>query len=213
MKRINNQLFSFLLLLFLLACRSKNEKAAEKNKLPAKDTSAFIGADNIPNPYSPVDISPMDISYYPVDYPILKMTGRIRISPEIRLIYSRPHLQGRALFHELLKYGQPWRLGANEATEIEFYHDVVIQHKKIAAGRYVLYTIPEESNWIIVLNTNIDTWGLKQDSTKDAGRFEIPESANGTSLEYFTMVFEKTATGANLVIAWADVVAKLPIEF
>ena len=212
MKRINNQLFSFLLLLFLLACRSKNEKAAEKNKLPAKDTSAFIGADNIPNPYSPVDISPMDISYYPVDYPILKMTGKISTAPVIRLIYSRPHLQGRAVFHELLKYGQPWRLGANEATEIEFYHDVVIQHKKIAAGRYVLYTIPEESNWIIVLNTNIDTWGLKIDSTKDLQRFEIPVTRNNPKLEYLTLVFEKSRIGADLIIAWSDILGRLPIE-
>ena len=155
----------------------------------------------------------MDMSYFPVDYPKIKMANANVPPPVIRLIYSRPHLQRRPLFNGILKYDEPWRLGANEASEITFYKNVTVQGKRIKAGRYIIYGIPHHDKWTIILNSNIDTWGLKQDTTKDVGRFQIPISTNGTSLEYFTMVFEKADTGANLVIAWADIVAKLPIAF
>ena len=165
------------------------------------------------NPYASVDISPMDMCYFPVDYPKIKMANPKVGPPVARVIYSRPHLQRRALFNGILKYGELWRMGANEATEIDFYRTVSIQGKKIPAGRYILYGIPQPDKWTIILNSNIDSWGLKQDPAMDVARFEVPVSTNGITLEYFTLVFEKTNTGADLVIAWADIVARLPIEF
>ena len=205
--------FPLLLLLFMNACRNNSDKPGENNNLPKQDSTSYINPENIPNPYAGMDLSPMDMSYYPVDYPILKMTGSISTAPVIRLIYSRPHLQGRKLFHDLLKYGEPWRLGANEATEIHFYRDVNINNKIIPAGRYVLYCIPNETKWTIVLNNSIDTWGLKIDSTKDFQKFDIPVTRNNLKLEYLTIVFEKTGKGADLIIAWSELLARLPIEF
>src|ERR1044071_9686518 len=98
-----------------------------------------------------LDKSPMDMSYYPVDYPKLKMSGSTE--PLIaRVIYSRPQKNGRTIFGDLIKYGSVWRLGANEATEIEFFKDVTITNKKVQKGRYVIYCIPHENNWTLVLN-------------------------------------------------------------
>ena len=192
MLTIARRILSFLFLITLLSCNSKKEQPVINDSgLNKNDPTSFISPENIPNPYAGVDISPMDMSYYPVDYPILKMTVSSTPSPVMRLIYSRPHLQGRTLFLDLLKYGQPWRLGANEATEIDFYSDVTIQEKIIPAGRYILYCIPQEKKWDIILNTNIDTWGLKTDSTKDFQHFSIPVSHNNPKLEYLTMVFEQ----------------------
>ena len=199
-------------LVLLLACQDKKRPSGETSKMTA-DTTAIAKPENFSNPYSAIDVSPMDMSYYPADYPKLKMTNSISGPPVMRIIYSRPHLQGRKLFHNLLKYGEPWRLGANEATEIQFYQDVTIQNKKIKAGRYLLYCIPQETAWTIVLNSNVDTWGLKIDSTKDLNRFEIPVTHNNLSLEYLTIVFEKTNQGAILLMAWADIKAELPVNF
>ncbi|MCW3116706.1 MAG: hypothetical protein JWM28_788, partial [Chitinophagaceae bacterium] len=97
---------------------SKNKKAAPRLQL--KDTT-LAENETRRNPYSPIDVSPMDMSYYPVDYTKLKMTGSIKEPPAARVIYSRPHLQGRELFHGLLNYDEPWRLGANESTEIQLF--------------------------------------------------------------------------------------------
>jgi len=134
-------------------------------------------------------------------------------APVARVIYSRPHLGGRTLFGGVLKYGETWRLGANEATEIQFYKDVKIQNRRIPAGRYTLYCVLAEDKWTIAINSAIDTWGLKQDSTRDVARFEIPVTTGNIKLEYFTIVFEKSDKGAELVFGWDDVIARLPIEF
>jgi hypothetical protein len=208
-----NKIFGILIcFIFLLSCDDKKKSSVETTKT-TNDTNSIVKPENYSNPYSPIDVSPMDMSYYPVDYPKLKMTNSINTPPVIRIIYSRPHLQGRQLFHNLLKYGEPWRMGANEATEIQFYQDVTIQKKKIKAGRYILYCIPQENNWTIVLNGNVDTWGLKIDSTKDLDHFEIPITHDNPSLEYLTIIFEKADHGAKLLIAWDDIKAELPIEF
>jgi hypothetical protein len=152
------------------------------------------------------------MAYFPVDYPKLKMANTIATPPVMRVIYSRPHRGGRIIFGNLLKYGEQWRLGANEATEIEFFREVIIQHKKIKPGRYLVYCIPFENKWTIILNRNIYTWGLKIDASKDLERFDIPVSPASVNFEYFTMAFEKTATGADLIMAWDDTEARLPIN-
>lgn len=196
------------------ACNQVDQAGASKTlqpRLPDSITSQRTEPE--PNMFASVDVSPMDMSYFPVDYPKLKMAN-IKVAPPVaRVIYSRPQLARRPLFNGIIKYGEPWRLGANEASEIQFYQPVKIQGKKINPGRYTIYGIPQPETWTIVLNSNVDTWGLKQDTTRDVARFEIPVVTNGASLEYFTMVFEKAEKGTNLVIAWADVVARLPIEF
>lgn len=213
MEKVKHHLAFILFIFCAFACEQKQKEEPAEQKAKPVDSIITQQADITVNTYANVDISPMDMSYFPVDYPKLKMANANIQPPVIRLIYSRPHLQRRILFNEILKYDEPWRLGANEASEIQFYKNVTIQGKKIRAGRYTIYGIPHHDKWTIILNSNIDTWGLKQDSTKDVGRFEIPISTNGASLEYFTMVFEKMDKGANLIIAWADIVAKLPIEF
>jgi hypothetical protein len=197
----------------LAACGGSEEPKENKKETPKPDTGIIKKADNRVNPYVQADVSPMDMAYYPADYPKLKMAGQIAGAPLARVIYSRPHLQGRHIFREVLKYGEPWRLGANESTELELYTSATIQGKKIKAGRYILYCIPQETKWTIVLNTNIDTWGLKQDETKDIARFEVPVTKTNNSLEFYTMLFEKTGAGTNLLMAWDDAEIRLPIVF
>ena len=201
------------------ACGNKKTNSEEKPTTTPPDTSRIVVADSKINPYAIVDVSPMDISYFPVDYPKLKMIDPIAIGsipvppPVARVIYSRPHLQGRHLFTDLLKYGEPWRLGANESTELDLYTEATIQNKKIKAGRYVLYCIPQPDSWTIVLNSNIDSWGLHPDATKDIARFSIPVKQTTNRLEYFTIIFEKTTSGADIVMAWDNLEAKLPLTF
>ena len=203
-----------LVFIFLFSCNNEKENnTINTDKISKADTSSKVKPEKKINSYAPVDVSPMDMSYYPADYPILKMSDSIHTAPFARVVYSRPHLEGRKLFHDLLKYGEPWRLGANEATELSLYKDVIIQGKKIKAGRYVLYCIPQQDKWTIILNSNIDSWGLHPDASKDIARFIIPAIHTSSSFEYFTMIFQQTATGADLLMAWDNVEARLPLSF
>ena len=198
--------------LFLYGCSNKETKPA-KTTIISSDSPGIKLQAKTENLYKDVDISPMDMSYYPDDYLKLKMANAISTPPIARVIYSRPHLQGRQLFRDVLKYGDRWRLGANESTELDLFTDAVIQGQKLKAGRYVLYCIPEPDKWNIIFNSNIDSWGLTQDTTKDITRFVIPVKKTANHLEYYTMLFEKTNTGAELLMAWDNLEARLPFRF
>ncbi len=200
--------------LLFFSCENKKEKSnIDVTNVAKEDSSVVVKREKSINSYAPVDVSPMDISYFPADYPKLKMSNSTTALPQARIIYSRPHLQSRKLFPDVLKYGEPWRLGANEATELDFYKEVIIQGKKIKAGRYILYCIPEQEKWTIVLNSNIDSWGLHADPSKDIARFIVPINLTSNSLEFFTMVFQPGAGSTDLLMAWDNVEARLPIQF
>jgi len=202
--------YAFFASIIFFSCASKSKTNNAGQSFSKNDTSIAAPSSN---PYSVVDISPMDMSYFPVDYSKRKMAHDISTPPVMRVIYSRPHKQGRVIFGDLLKYGERWRLGANEASEIEFFENVVIQNKKINAGRYVIYCIPYPEKWTMILNNDVFTWGLKIDSTKDLLKFDIPIKKTSTNFEYFTMVFQPITHGAELVMAWDDTEARLPINF
>jgi hypothetical protein len=203
-------LFIGLLIIFSSCSDHEFEKPAST---PHKNDTAIIKT-KTQNPYAPIDLSPIDISYYPTDYPIQKMTGNKKTSPVARVIYGRPHKQGRKIFGNLLPYGEAWRLGANEATEIEFFQPVSIQGKKVAKGRYILYSILYEDRWTIIFNNNLFSWGLKPDAAQNLSQFDIPVEQSGHSIEYFTMVFEKAADDTtNLLMTWDDVIVRLPIKY
>lgn len=160
-----------------------------------------------------LDKSPMDMCYYPIDYPKLKMSGNVTEPLIARLIYSRPQKNNRVIFGNLIKYGAAWRLGANEATEIEFFKEVNITGKKVQKGRYVIYCVPQENNWTIVLNSDLYTWGLKIDSTQDQYKFNIPVARTRFPYELFTMEFEKADKGMQLNMEWDSLKASLPITW
>lgn len=211
--KLVSSLFLFFILLTAVSCSpKKNEKTTIPDQ-PKKDSISQVNTETPYNPFMAVDVSPMDMTYFPVDYTKLKMANPSVGKPLARVIYSRPHLQGRQLFSEVLKYGEPWRLGANEATELELFKDASIGGKNIPAGRYILYCIPQENKWTIVLNSNIDSWGLHPNASSDIARFDIPSTTNGNRLEYFTMLFEQKGEKAELLMAWDNVEARIPFQF
>ncbi len=159
-----------------------------------------------------LDKSPMDMSYWPANYPLLKMSGKAKELPVARVIYGRPLKNGRTIFGGIVKYNELWRLGANEATEIELFSNVKIGSKALAKGRYTVYCIPAENKWTLIFNKDNYVWGsFTYDSKKDVLRAEADIDRNTETVEAFTIYFDETKTGANLVILWDDTKAILPI--
>src|ERR1700744_3913292 len=161
-----------------------------------------------------LDSSPLDISYYPVNYPVLKIQDKVNEPLIARVVYSRPQKRGSKLFGDLISYGQIWRLGANEATEIEFFQDVKIDGKTVKKGRYTLYALVNEDKWTLIFNKETDTWGaFRYDSSKDLLRTTITVEKQANITEAFSIAFQKVEKGADLVITWDDVQVKLPIAW
>lgn len=159
-----------------------------------------------------VDKSPMDMCYFPHQYPVLRIQDKVAGPPVARVIYSRPQRSGRVIFGGLVKSGEVWRLGANEATEIELFRTVRIGGKKVRSGRYTLYAIVNETSWTLILNKDTDTWGaFKYDPKKDVLRTEVPPQKLDPPWEFFSVFFEKTGSGCQLVIGWDTVKITVPI--
>lgn len=151
--------------------------------------SAQLNSSNLPPP----DKSPLDMSYYPVNYLILTIQDKAAEPMVMRLIYSRPQLNGRKIFGELQEFGKVWRPGANEANEIEFFKDVKINGKKIKKGRYTLYAIPFQDKWTLIVNKETDIWGsFPYDQSQDIMRMNLPAMKNEIT-EAMTIVFYKSS--------------------
>ncbi len=164
---------------------------------------------NVPD----LDKSAMDASYYPANFPLLKIRDKVTTPLAVKLIYSRPLLKGRAMFGDLLPYSKVWRMGANEASEIEFFKDVIIGGKTIKKGEYSIYAIPEPTEWTIIINTENDIWGsFKYEESKDVVRVKVPVTSIANSIEAFTVFFHDSKGGCELVAAWDKVMVKLPIQ-
>lgn len=159
------------------------------------------------------DKSPLDISYAPYNYPILKIQGKqISNQPLARVIYSRPQKNGRLLFGGEIKYNEVWRLGANESTELELFRNASIGGKPVAKGRYSLFCIPTPDKWTLIISKDVYSWGAfiyKQQN--DLLRIQVPATRQpGQAVEFFTMYFNESN---NLVILWDDVKVVTPFKF
>jgi hypothetical protein len=160
----------------------------------------------------PLDKSPLDVCYFPDNYPKLKIQGKASDPLMARVIYSRPGKDGRVVFGELIAFGKLWRLGANEATEIEFFQNVKIGNDKVKKGRYTMYTIPEAGNWTVIFNKENDTWGsYGYDAKKDIAKIIVPVQSITESVELFTIDMDKINNGFNLNISWDNTKISLPI--
>ncbi len=162
----------------------------------------------------PVDKSPLDLVYFPLEYPSLKIKGNIE-PLRMRILYSRPNKNNRQLFGaDIVPFGKVWRLGANEATELDLFCDAKIGGKKIPPGRYTLYAIVNEKDWTFIINKETDTWGaFKYDPTKDICRVRAIVQPLDTPIEALTIDLEKAKGGVNIVVGWDKTSATLPVLF
>jgi hypothetical protein len=136
----------------------------------------------------------------------------------IRINYGQPSKKGREIFGKLVPYGEVWRLGANEATEITLSNDVTVAGKALKAGRYTLCAIPQPNSWTIVFNSKLGQWGaFFYDQKDDVLRVDVPASSADAVTEKLTLTFDtpKTAEGtatntANLSILWDKTTVLVP---
>lgn len=129
----------------------------------------------------------------------------------VKVAYGQPSKKGRAIFGELVPFGQVWRLGANEATEITFAKDGSFGGKPVKAGTYTLYTIPEKSAWTFILNSSLKQWGAyKYDSIKVNNVVEVkaPVAKTSAPVEKLTI----TLPANKLVVEWDETHVEVPVK-
>ncbi|MFV9482989.1 DUF2911 domain-containing protein [Christiangramia sp. OXR-203] len=153
--------------------------------------------------FSKVDASPMDLALY-----------RDQDDAAVaRVIYSRPQKRNREIFGKLVPYGEVWRTGANEATEVTLYKDMKVADATVKAGNYTLYTIPGEKEWTVILNSKTNTWGSYEYTDKeDKVRINVPVRKAPNTIESLSMAFQEAKNGADLLIGWDNSYVKVPFK-
>jgi len=151
-----------------------------------------------------MDASPMDLA----------MARPDRNTPPLaRVIYSRPQKKGREVFGELVPYGDVWRTGANEATELTLYVPMLIGGRKLPAGTYTLYTVPGPDKWEVIINGDTNVWGsFSYKLEKDIVRISVPRRIAPAPTESLSMVFRPENDGTTLMIGWDTTYIEVPFK-
>ena len=132
----------------------------------------------------------------------------------IEVVYSRPSAKGRKVFGDLVPYEKMWRTGANSSTKLSFTEQVEMGGKKLDSGMYVLYTIPGEESWEIVINKGIKNSGLDgYKESEDVVRFKVPAAKTKAKTESFTMQFANIKPeSCQLEMIWENKLVAIPIN-
>lgn len=133
----------------------------------------------------------------------------------LKITYSQPHKRERIIFGKLVPYGEVWRTGANEATEMTISRDILINNLPLKAGTYSLFTIPERDSWIIIINSELGLWGsYNYNSKMDVIRFTIPvQLMQGAVYEPFSIMIDQKNDKAEIILAWDTVQVRIPVQF
>lgn len=141
-------------------------------------------------------------------------TGKIKAAT-ITINYSSPAVKGRKIWGGLVPYNKVWRTGANEATLFETDKEIKIEGKTLPAGKYSLYSIPGEKEWVFIFNSQTGQWGVKEneETTEDPAKDIIRVTVHPEKSADFNerMKFEVTEKGFTLF--WENLMVPVAIKF
>jgi hypothetical protein len=147
----------------------------------------------------------------------------------VSIVYGQPYKRGRNNIFgtkesgAVVPFGERWRTGANEATEITVTRDVLIGGKPLRAGTYSLSTTPGPQSWTIHFNSRLGLDGLgtfadNKFTPVDLGPTDVlVVTAKAVQLpadkevDQFTISLERTAGGADMVMRWILTEVRVPI--
>jgi len=152
-------------------------------------------------------------------------------STYVKVTYGRPYIRGRKVFGDpsdgetyLVPFGQVWRTGANEATEITVTGPVAVAGERLDAGTYAIFTVPGASSWTIRFSPQLglDGTGMLDaatgaftadvyDPAMDVLSVEVPSGATEEVVDNLTIAFEPAGAGADMVLRWERTEVRVPL--
>ena len=139
----------------------------------------------------------------PLDTSVFKENDK-----EVTITYSKPFKKDRLIFGNesdgaLVPYNQYWRTGANRHTIINTNSDLNFSDNILLAGEYSLYTIPGESTWKVVINSDNGFFGIVQpDASDDLFSFDAKSSILDDSVEQLSIDFVTDSIGSSIRLRW-----------
>lgn len=132
---------------------------------------------------------------------------------EITIEYGRPQVKGREIWGKLVPWRRVWRAGANEATRITFNRDLLIEGRKLAAGEYSFFVVPDEREWTVIFNRVAHQWGaFNYNPEFDALRVPV-NPQNTAHVEWLSFdIIPTDKRGAHLMLRWEKLQLALHVE-
>lgn len=132
---------------------------------------------------------------------------------EVEVEYHRPSVRGRKIFGDVVPFGEVWRTGANQATTIQFSLPIKFGGVEVDSGKYALFTVPNEKEWIVILNKNYGQWGSDAYEEKDdVARVTVPAIKMDRNVETMSISFDEViGNKAILALKWEQTKIELPI--
>ena len=119
---------------------------------------------------------------------------------KVTVDYAQPSAKGSKIMGELVPFGEVWRTGANAVSAIEFASDVKVEGKALPKGKYGLFTIPGEKEWVIIFSKQNSGSPFDYSDKKDALRVNVKPGKADAFVETFTIAVEKN----NVVLKWEN---------
>ncbi len=130
----------------------------------------------------------------------------------VEVVYSRPSKRGREVWGNVVKWGEPWRTGADGATGFTTTADLVLGTTVIPAGKYTLWTLPTPTGTKLIINLQTGQWGTQYDSARDVVRLDMTQAALAQPVEQFTISVLPSGTGGVLKLAWDNREYSIPFR-
>lgn len=148
----------------------------------------------------------------PVLSPSAKVVQQFSTS-SISIEYSRPSVRNRVIFGDLVPFGKAWRTGANSATKINFGEDVNFGGQNIEAGTYSLHTIPNPTEWTVILSKDLETTNAANYKEEDnIAKINIKATNTKDKIETFTIsINDITTNSATIQLAWENTIISIPV--
>jgi hypothetical protein len=133
---------------------------------------------------------------------------------DAKLTYSRPSARGRDIFSEIVPPGEHWRLGANTKTLLTLSSEVNFSSGALPAGTYSLSLFPNDGEWVLVINKDLEGWGIYEYNEKsDALRVSAPVEFGSMKTESLLLAWDNIQTNsADLIVSWGDRMARFPMK-
>jgi hypothetical protein len=131
---------------------------------------------------------------------------------KISVEYYAPSAHGRKVMGGLVPYGQVWCTGANWATKITTEADLEIAGLKLPKGSYSIWTVPNEKEWTLIVNSETGQFHLNYDQSRDFGRTKMAVKILPSPVETFKV--QLTSSGDNkgtLALIWENTEASVPM--
>lgn len=131
----------------------------------------------------------------------------------VKTDYSSPRMKGREIYGSLVPYGKVWRTGANEATTFVPSTGVEVGGKDVPAGSYTIFTVPNQTEWTLIVNKKTGEWGIPYKYESDElARVPMKVSKLSSPVEDFKISYEKSGNGCTMNIEWATTKASVDIK-